>query len=131
MSPRWRRIVATLTGAWMFVILTTPMALWACPTHGGQHAAMSQMGMGGGMDMSDMADMAKHKGPGGNQHACTCPGCCCAVAAVGLTAGRLITLPVVPIAVVAQAPQPPVGAPRERTAHHRLPLPQGPPALRA
>jgi hypothetical protein len=79
----------------------------------------------GGMDMS------KHKGPASNQHDCTCPGCCCAVAAVGLTPGRLIALPVVPIAVVAQAPQPPVGAPRDRTTHHRLPLSQGPPALRA
>jgi hypothetical protein len=127
LSPRWRRLVAALTGAWMFVILTTPLALWACPAHGGQHAVMSQMSQ---MDMAHM-DMANHKDQRGHQHECTCPGCCCGVAPVGLASGRLVALPVVPIAIVAQAPQPPVGAPRPRTSHHRLPLPQGPPALRA
>jgi hypothetical protein len=126
LRPRWRRVLAALTGAWVLVILTSPVALWSCPAHGDQHAAMAH----------DMAQMHLPQGPHdaghGHQHShqCTCPGCCCGVAAVGLTPGRLVALPVVPVTIVAQTPAPALGAPRNTQTHLRLPLPLGPPAIR-
>jgi hypothetical protein len=120
LGPRWRRLVAALIGAWMVVILTTPMALWACPAHGGPHH----------MTMTNM-DMSHHdQQPGHDHNQCTCPGCCCCVAAVGLAVGRLVALPVVPVTVVTETPAPVVGAPRDLAPRHRLPLPLGPPAIR-
>lgn len=118
-------MVAALIGAWMVIILTTPMAVFACPAHGDPNGimphSMTQMDMGG----------SQHSTQHGGKHAqCTCPGCCCGVAPVGLTAGRLVALPVVPLAVVAATPVPPVGAPRDLAPPHRQPLPLGPPALR-
>jgi hypothetical protein len=122
-SPRWRRMVAALMGGWMVIILTTPMAVFACPAHGDPNGIMSHS-----MTHMDMGG-SQH---GGKQHAqCTCPGCCCAVAPVGLAAGRLVALPVVPVAVVAATPAPAVGTPRDLAPPHRQPLPLGPPALRA
>jgi hypothetical protein len=78
------------------------------------------------MDMGHAGDHA----PAHHSHACTCPGCCCSVAPVGLTQGRLVSLPVVPVTIVAQAPTPALGAPRDSAPHLRLPLPLGPPAIR-
>jgi hypothetical protein len=113
-------------------MVTSPMALWACPAHSavssGQESAkahvMGHMPMGHTMPVG-------HNTPSGHHHnECPCAGCCCSVAAVGLTPGRLVSLPVVPVTIVAQAPAPALGAPRESTPHLRLPLPLGPPALR-
>jgi hypothetical protein len=118
-GARWRRLVATLTGAWMLVMVTSPMALWSCPAHGTQQSAMSHH-----MDMGHSGDHT----PAHSKDCCG--GCCCSVAAVGLTPGRLVSLPVVPVAIVAEAPAPALGAPRASTPHLRLPLPLGPPAIR-
>jgi hypothetical protein len=130
LRPRWRRVLAALTGVWVLVILTSPVALWSCPAHGDAHGTMGAMPH----DMSHMAGQAHEHGPAqsGHQHSnqCTCPGCCCGVAAVGLAPGRLVSLPVIPVAIVAQTPAPALGAPRDVTTHLRLPLPLGPPAIR-
>jgi hypothetical protein len=112
--------VAALTGTWMLAMVTSPMALWSCPEHGSQHAAMAHMAMGHSPD----------HGPAHHHNDCTCSGCCCCVAAVSLADGRLVSLPVIPVTVVAQTPAPALGAPRESTPHLRLPLPLGPPAIR-
>ena len=125
---RWRRLVATLTGAWMLVMVTSPMALWSCPAHGTQHSAMSHDMAHMDMDM-DMGHTGDHA-PAHHSKDC-CTGCCCSVPAVALTPGRLVSLPVVPVAIVAVAPAPALGAPRESAPHLRLPLPLGPPAIRA
>jgi len=109
-------------------MVTSPMGLWACPAHSGQQGAAAQWHMA-----HDMAHMPLgHNMPSGHHHnnQCPCAGCCCSVAAVGLTPGRLVSLPVVPVTIVAQAPAPALGAPRASTPHLRLPLPLGPPALR-
>ena len=119
LRSRWRRLLATLTGTWVLVIAASPVPLWSCPEHGSHHAAMSH----------DMGHM-DHHAPASHSHQCTCPGCCCGVAAVSLTPGRLVSLPVVPVAIVAQATTPTLGPPRERAPHLRLPLPLGPPAIR-
>ncbi len=83
-------------------------------------------GPGGGGGGSAPIDPAHHHG-----HHCTCPGACCVTGLVTLAAGRLVALPVVPIEVAAASPLPTATVQASSAPDVVLPLPLGPPSLRA
>ena len=72
-----------------------------------------------------------HHGPGHHGHQCTCPGVCCAIGAITAPVGRLVAIPVVPVALAAAAPRAERDAPIRAAPDVVLPLPLGPPTLRA
>lgn len=116
---RIHRFFAGVFGLWMTVTVSG-VSLQACPEHGGgwlggiadtgmHHDAASPM-------TSDMATAmaAGHRGHDGDAsggghsnhhgHQCTCPGACCTTGMVSVPAGRLVAIPIVPVAIAAAAP---------------------------
>jgi hypothetical protein len=72
-----------------------------------------------------------HHGRDHHGHQCTCPGVCCAIGAITTPVGRLVAIPVVPVALATTAPRVEHDTPIRAAPDVVLPLPLGPPTLRA
>lgn len=110
-----QRILAGLFGLWM-IVTVSGVALQACPEHGGgwmggagastgTHDAAMPMDadLAAAMPMSHGHD-AHSQGTGHGSHhghQCTCPGACCTTGLVSVPPGRLVAIPIVPVAVAA------------------------------
>jgi len=114
------RFLAGLFGLWM-IVTVSGVSLQACPEHGGgwlggvasahmdHHDAMPASGPM--MDAMPASHQGHHEGApdaghggGHHGHQCTCPGACCTTGLVSVPAGRLVAIPVVPVAIAAAAP---------------------------
>jgi hypothetical protein len=136
-----RRALTGVLGLWLTASISG-VALQACPTHGGM--MMPGMATGshhdagcGGADSHQMpgaptAPSQNGQGAGHDchhGHQCTCPGTCCTTGVVSLAAGRLVAIPVVPIAVAAVAFAPVSDVRAVAAPDVALPPPLGPPAV--
>lgn len=95
------------------------------------HAGTDCGGAGTALPATSGVPGQSHQGTGHDchhGHQCTCPGTCCATGIVTLAAGRLVAIPVVPVAVAAPAPVPVSDVRAVAAADVVLPLPLGPPA---
>jgi hypothetical protein len=133
------RALTGLLGLWMTASISG-VALQACPTHG---MMMPDMVAGshhdGGCGGADTQMPAEQNAPSQSQqnaghdchhgHQCTCPGTCCTTGVVSLAAGRLVAIPVVPIAVAAVAFAPVSDVRAVAAPDVALPPPLGPPAV--
>ena len=114
------RFFAGLFGLWM-ITTVSGVSLQACPEHGGgwlggvaganmdRHDATQPMGgpMADAMAASHRGHGADAQGTGHGDHhghQCTCPGACCTTGLVSVPAGRLVAIPVVPVASAAATP---------------------------
>jgi len=114
-----QRLFAGFFGFWM-IVTVTGVTLPACPEHGGGWfggVAGASMDHDIAMPMADdmsAAMPAGHRGhdagtttsghSGHQGHQCTCPGACCTTGLVSVPAGRMVAIPVVPVAIAAAAP---------------------------
>lgn len=115
-----QRFLAGIFGFWM-IVTVSGVSLQACPEHGGgwlggvalagmdHHSATPAGGpMTGAMPAGHQGHHgdAPDAGHGGGHHGhqCTCPGACCMTGPVSVPAGRLVAIPVVPVAIAAAAP---------------------------
>src|ERR1700722_19976041 len=110
-----QRFLAGLFGLWT-IVTVSGVSLQACPEHGGgwlggvasagmdHHDATPAGGLmtdampAGHQDHTGGAPDAGH-GSGHHGHQCTCPGTCCMTGPVSVPAGRLVAIPVVPVAI--------------------------------
>lgn len=134
--PGWYRALTGILGVWL-IATVSGVALQACPEHGGGWLAGSD-GLAsthathhGAPVQGTDASHNPHQAPDHQGHQCTCPGVCCVMGAVTAPAGRLVALPVVPVSLAAVPPHVERDAPRRAAPDVVLPLPLGPPTLRA
>lgn len=115
----WVRVVASVTGLWFLFLVDGP-GPHNCALHDGvAHAGMAH------------GDMT-HGAPNGSKapKQCSCMGTCCSVAVLNVPSGRLVSLPVVPVAVVATVTDPTSRIAPRAAPDVLLPPPLGPPSLR-
>jgi hypothetical protein len=115
-----QRFLAGLFGLWTIVTISG-VSLQACPEHGGgwlggvalagmdHHGATRAGGpmtdaMPAGHQGHDRSAPDAGHGGGHHGHQCTCPGTCCTTGLVSVPPGRLVAIPVVPVAIAAAAP---------------------------
>ncbi len=134
------RALTGIFGLWLTASISG-VALEACPTHGGVMPIMAAGMHHGGTDCTSSG--AQLPGGTGTQsqsqrgtghdchhgHQCTCPGTCCATGIVTLAAGRLVSIPVVPVAVAVVSLAPVSDVRAVAAPDVALPPPLGPPAI--
>jgi hypothetical protein len=134
------RALTGVLGLWLTASISG-VALQACPTHGGVMPLMGANMHHTGTDCSGPSAQLPGESGTPNQsqqgtghdchhgHQCTCPGTCCATGVMTLAAGRLVAIPVVPVAVAAVTSAPVNDVRAVAAPDVALPPPLGPPAL--
>jgi hypothetical protein len=119
------RLFSAALALWYVLSWANAELVHSCPVHSGAAGAVSTDAAGAPGQRHSLGHGGSH--PGGERHACTCIGVCCA-------AGVAFSPPTVPVhaapavvADVAAAPPAVPATPRAR-ADHALPFANGPPA---